>query len=482
MKTVGISVGKENIGIVIMEKKRITFSKIYTLQKEDLGAKIGEILAQLDIEKGSYVYLTLPEKDVILRSFVLPWMSKREIESGISFEIEKYIPFKIEELIWDYSYRRFIKEKKILVSFLAIKKKQFEEIEGIISSQDLKLFLVEPRFFSLFRLIKNRKEYLKYKGLAIFDLTSLDCSFTFFFEVFALFNRSFSLKGLASKLDLSSEEIRTKVSEEIRFSLQYLRRHFAFLSLEKLAIVIKGISFNKEFFSSLGEDLEIDMDVIFLKELTTAQIEEVEKVEAYAATQVDSFRVNFIPVRKEKEGFLFTPIKAEKALFKFFLIQALVGIFFLVSMTIFHQMKVDKLTTYVEEKEKRIASSPFKGKSIMNLKRILKKYKESLKKIEKITPQKVSFLFEDIEKNIPKGMWLEDLKVNFEKGRVSISGYVYLNSYFNERRKITEFISRLSRLSKIGKLFPYVKVLRRERRNIQDFEVTYFEIGLRSEK
>jgi len=345
MKTVGISVGKENIGIVIMEKKRITFSKIYTLQKEDLGAKIGEILAQLDIEKGSYVYLTLPEKDVILRSFVLPWMSKREIESGISFEIEKYIPFKIEELIWDYSYRRFIKEKKILVSFLAIKKKQFEEIEGIISSQDLKLFLVEPRFFSLFRLIKNRKEYLKYKGLAIFDLTSLDCSFTFFFEVFALFNRSFSLKGLASKLDLSSEEIRTKVSEEIRFSLQYLRRHFAFLSLEKLAIVIKGISFNKEFFSSLGEDLEIDMDVIFLKELTAVQLEEVEKVEAYAATQVDSFRVNFIPVRKEKEGFLFTPIKAEKALFKFFLIQALVGIFFLVSMTIFHQMKVDKLTT-----------------------------------------------------------------------------------------------------------------------------------------
>ena len=481
MKTVGISIGEENIGVIITEEGKITFSKTYFFQKEDIGAEIGEILTQLNIEKGSYVYLTLPEKDVILRSFILPWMSRKEIESGISFEIEKYVPFKIEELVWDYSYKRFVKKKKIIISFLAIKKRQFEQIEKIISSQDLKLSLIEPHFFSLFRLIKNRKEYLKFKCLAIFDFTSLDCSFTFFFEEFALFNHSFSLRDLVPDLDLSSKAIKAKVSEEIRFSLQYFRREFNIFSLDKLVIIAKEKSFDQEFFSSLREDLEIDMDVIFLKELTSAQIEDVEKVEAYAATQIDSFPVKFTPIRKEKEGFLFTTIttvKIEKTLLKFFLIQTLVGVFFLTLITVFFQMKTNKLAIEAKEKERRIASSSFKGKSIKSLKKILEERRKSLEEINKISPQEVSFLFEDIEKNIPEGMWLESLRVNFEEGRGSISGYIYLDNYFNEKEKIEEFISRLSESSKIGKLFPHIKVSERKRRKIRDFEVTYFEIGL----
>ena len=41
----------------------------------------------------STLNLSLPIKEIIFRSFVIPWMRSHEVKSVVSFEVLKYIPF-----------------------------------------------------------------------------------------------------------------------------------------------------------------------------------------------------------------------------------------------------------------------------------------------------------------------------------------------------------------------------------------------------
>ena len=49
------------------------------------------------------VAVALPPQDVLLRAFSIPPIPRSEVDTAVQFEARKYLPFKLSELVWDYT-------------------------------------------------------------------------------------------------------------------------------------------------------------------------------------------------------------------------------------------------------------------------------------------------------------------------------------------------------------------------------------------
>ena len=114
-KRVGIYIGSNAIGATVTEGKSI--SLMTTLEfaaAEETSTEIAneDIRWEALVNKALHeigpnvkkVYVSLADKDFIFRSLEMPLMNRKEIETSIDYEIEKYIPFKMEELEWDFEF------------------------------------------------------------------------------------------------------------------------------------------------------------------------------------------------------------------------------------------------------------------------------------------------------------------------------------------------------------------------------------------
>ena len=92
----------------------------------------------------NHVNLALPTKDIIFRSFNIPWMPSHEIKGVVDFESSKYIPFSLEELFFAYHPITINKDgnKKIQIIFVAIKKDALQNYLEIINQAGLNVDIV----------------------------------------------------------------------------------------------------------------------------------------------------------------------------------------------------------------------------------------------------------------------------------------------------------------------------------------------------
>ncbi|MBI3324219.1 MAG: pilus assembly protein PilM [Candidatus Omnitrophica bacterium] len=96
--------------------------------------------------------VSVPGRDVLLRSFNLPLLPKSELEQAIQFEVRKYIPFKAEELAWGYYAEEQRAQKRIGVVFVGIRQERYQRILGWCEGARVKPVLIEAQSVSLARL------------------------------------------------------------------------------------------------------------------------------------------------------------------------------------------------------------------------------------------------------------------------------------------------------------------------------------------
>jgi len=58
-------------------------------------------------------FTSIATKDIILRSFLIPYLNSIEVVGAVEFEVRKYIPFKIDELIYDFQTIK-VKERSFI--------------------------------------------------------------------------------------------------------------------------------------------------------------------------------------------------------------------------------------------------------------------------------------------------------------------------------------------------------------------------------
>jgi len=108
--------------------------------------------------KTDRVAVAIPTRDVLIRFFTMPLLPKTEWEAAIQFEARKYLPFKTDTLVWDYTASEVKSSNSLEVIFAAIQRAPFQELQALLADAGVKATCMEPRSQSLARLSAVHKK------------------------------------------------------------------------------------------------------------------------------------------------------------------------------------------------------------------------------------------------------------------------------------------------------------------------------------
>lgn len=491
---VGLYLGAGSVGATVMQGRNVIslanyeFSSLEESRIENLNdeirweALINKVLRDVNADS-SNVYVSLSDKDFIFRSLEVPLMKKNEIETSIVFEIEKYIPFKMDELAWAYEYVRLPKEKKNIVSFIGIRQNNLAKTKGILSRLKINALAIEPSCLSLVRAIKTSKRISKINNFAVLDFTNLEASLTFFQYDLPVFNRYLSIPKEGNSINLN------KFVESVILSFQYFKREFKAYSLDKF-IIISNVT-GGELIPPLKEGLQTDIEEISPYDLTSRNNAGIESIKAFGAINRDYYRNFFRPVFKqteleEKEEVLERPVNIPSLRAGLLLSLLGVGLISSVFLSIFLQNKVSFEKVELQ-KEERSITVPFEIKKLTwkQRKNVTAKREKEVKILRSLVKsfKGLSKFFDELgqRKILPPGAWLKDLSLTLgkESYKGTMSGYVFRDDDYQERLAIDEFISNLNNEYSAAEVFSSAEINSSAKQSIKGFKVTYFLVRLR---
>jgi hypothetical protein len=252
MSSLGIYFGTNLIGLIETKKEQILnyvnipLSRISGLQTEQKVPEEIKIVAVLKEElrkmkaEAKEVFAGLSGKDLVLRTFELPFLPPEELGNAVRFEVKKYLPFRIEELIFDFSLRLDKKAKRYSVLFMGIKKEKVDFYLSVLKQIQIPIKSLEYTGISATRLL--RLGHCKGRGIIGLVSGSLqeEINFLVLKDGFVLFSRDITLSSRYEDeaARVSTEVLVEKLKSEIRISLDYYKRKFPSKSLESVLFFI----------------------------------------------------------------------------------------------------------------------------------------------------------------------------------------------------------------------------------------------------
>lgn len=213
------------------------------------------------------VVVALPPKDLIIRFFEMPNIPKSEVVAGINFEMKKYIPFKIEELAYDFQYRVKQKANVIEVILCGMRQDPLDRYVNLFKQLSLNVLAFEPGLFSLFRLLVIKNKISSLHSYVILEFDKEEANIMIAEKGFSYFTRDIKLVSAkaGAKTQDEFDTIVFRLINEVRVSLDYYRRQFLRKDVDELiAISSKGFSGLVDNFS---KELGLKVSFIALNDL-----------------------------------------------------------------------------------------------------------------------------------------------------------------------------------------------------------------------
>lgn len=490
-KTVGLYLGVNSIGAVVAEANNIVSSvrfEFSSLESKENDSKNEEIRWEALINKtlrevGANVkdiFVSLSDKEFIFRSLDLPLMNRKEIEASLVYEVEKHVPFKMQELEWDYGYVRFPKERKTAISFIGIRENNFKRINAILSRLGLNVIIIEPSCISLVRTLKTHKDFSQLKNFAILDFTLTEAYLTFFQNDLPVFNRYLIVPRKDDEFDSAT------FIESVNFSLQYFKREFKTYNLEKFIVI--GEFTTENLIEPLKSEIQAEIQVLNPSNLVGREGTTVENAKAFGVVAKNStykFRPN---LKKTEKRSIASIASVSQGPLRLGLIFSILGIGLIVSIALSVLLGNDTMLKGAELKsiEKKIdVPSELKEFSWEKIKAMLEAKKERIAFVKNIKSSLVRFsqFFNTMGKAglLPRKLWLDKLEFDSfsNKPEVMLEGYIFRDSGYEESIGVDEFISNLTSNEVISSIFSNVELKTSNKVMIDKFEVTSFSIDMR---
>jgi len=267
MSVLGIYFGSSVISLVESKNKRplnltqVPLSLVapadLTEEKVPLEIKLGTLLKDELIAnkiETKEVAIILSGKDLIIRNFDMPLLSKEELQTAVNFEVKKYIPFRVEELVLDFQRKVNKSSHRNNILFAGIKKEALGKYLAILSQVGLRVNSIEYAGFSILRLLKLIG--IKTNGVIAVVAADLvkddETNFVVIEDGFPLFSRDITFISTTHEQDIKPQEdkatrVLEKLKRELRISLDYYNRKFSSKAISKLFFIT-------------GQDYQLDMD------------------------------------------------------------------------------------------------------------------------------------------------------------------------------------------------------------------------------
>ena len=400
------------------------------------------------------VFTAVAGKDVLIRHFQMPKIPKAEQQTAIKFEARKYIPFKIEDLLWDFHVVSSMhKAAKMEVIFVAVKREVAQRHLSVLQEAGLKTLALEPAPFSLLRIFALSNQLSKEKPSAIVDID------------YGMANINI-VKGRAcyltrdASLPKEQEVIFDNLLNEIRMSLDYYEKLFPAEQISK--ILLSGEVGLRDWDRRMAEELKLPIEQPKLAR--TVKFGKLLPPKTFAVPISLGLRglvkaeadVNLLREREvkpriavKKGGLEFTP-ELRQAILRAVILSGigLLTLYLVMLGRLFQEKK--QLEEVISLRPKlSLAISSFSYADIEETKKELEK---KLSTLDLVIDKRTLWTnkFNELPKIIPHGVWLNNLSITDELSRgnrvsrsLIISGTAYHENPVQEIGLVTKFASGL---------------------------------------
>jgi type IV pilus assembly protein PilM len=139
MNSLGIYFGPSSISIV-ESKGRLPVNNIHIPRSAISKGELSDDKVPDEIKMAPYlkeefkknkientdIRVSLSGRDLIIRNFAMPILPRQELSNAVNFEVKKYIPFKVEDLVSDFQLYTDKFGRKSYVLFVGIKKETLD--------------------------------------------------------------------------------------------------------------------------------------------------------------------------------------------------------------------------------------------------------------------------------------------------------------------------------------------------------------------
>ncbi len=448
------------------------------------------LLRENKIEEGS-ACVSIPIKEVFLRSFTLPSMPASELNSVVYYEAKKYIPFDLKLLDYVYQSVPFVenKQKRLRIIFYAIRKQTIEKYNRILKQTTCKPFVYEPSLVSLAKqLITKAQLRIDQKAVVVYVHANYG-QIIFYDKGFSYFVREFSLTPPdVDDPKMVSDFLRDNILREVRNSLGYYSRQFSQDKIQEI-LVLATVP-DAELVKVLTEELSVKVRMV--EPSVTAGLQTFAGMDAMCAcgaciTKVPSafLAFNFLQAKSEPQSvgsakgsfFISQLLSWEISDFIYAIQAAVICILLLGGGWFYGRFKLQE--TQKQSNNLTMQQGELANQSINEIEAQIKKNKDQLSAYNKILKNRnhISSKLINLTKALPEGAWLEGASFFADTSRtpMELKGYIYSPGQQGTQFKlVNDFLARLKK----DKDFSSVKLKLKstQEQKINDHDAVHFLI------
>lgn len=504
-RILGIYLGTEGVGVAEYDKKKLlatAYMPFAALEEEVASydqlssqikteALIQRLLRKIKAEAVEAV-VALPERDLTFRTLDMPLLKKNELALALPLEVEKYIPFKLQDVFWDHQANNNVREKKTQVAFLSAKREGIDELSSILANVNVHVNRVDAASLSSVAFLSSLgKVPKKLKDFAVIFYGKVDAEICIYENGFPKFSRYTKVP-----VDFEGNENVAKFIDDIRLTIGYYKREAGQAKIDKVIVVAPDDSHSS--FAKIADDLAlpaelISLDAIYSDQRLTTMYE--LKACALAMRAFGKVSDGFNLLQEEKAAAI-----AEKDVMNYFKAQApeapldpkatiaamaLSGLVFgAVFFSSAGPLKNAELKLL--DMQKTMDEAKLKVNDLSKLDKELSAIKKRVKDLTSVaTPKKnlsglLEVVFDGTEEQ--EGMWLSKVDVTGDeplfKYGIRIEGYVYVDSPDLERENFGTWVEGIKNNEFVKANGYTLSIESMERAEVYDYSVTKFIVKL----
>jgi len=438
-KRIGFYWGEEKITVVEFDKNtplQVVFSPLGSkantaspfssnlTEEIQITAILQKMMQDNNMMGGSF-YVSLPMKEIILRSFVVPLVKPDEIQNVVKFESKKYMPFDIQDLSYVFHTIPFSEglNKRLQVIFFAARKEVLARYERIFKQVNAEVSYCEPYMVSLSKALLFQKEVNPSDHFAFLILDKNLGRISFIDKGIPQFIREFPMKiapQAEGALDLE-ETLNAKIVNEVGNSYDFYARQFNGERIEKMLVASDFVQ--KDLLSTLETELKVTLTKYspVITTGTVGQSNDMDAVYAMGACispPVESLSdFNFLADKKGKPkskfdfALILMPYKGVMSVL-------LLCAFILAGIFVFFQAQLKST-----QKQYDLLSAKqgvHMGETKESLQAVIQHNTELLTQYKNIRMKsEMAFIILKLASHLPQGSMLSNLRIAYDKGDAS---------------------------------------------------------------
>jgi hypothetical protein len=434
--------------------------------------------------KGGPFYVSLPMKEIILRSFTIPFVKSDVIQDAIKFEAKKYMPFDLQDLSFVFYTIPFAEDqnKRLQVIFFAVRKEVLARYARIAKQVSAEISYCEPYMVSLTKALLFKKEIKPTDHLAFLTLDKNIGRICFIDQGIPQFIREFAVIS-PSQLEENkgtAETMNAKIVNEVGNSFDFYGRQFSGERIEQKLVSSDFVA--KDLLNTLETEIKVKITK-FSPVITTgghAQSNDMDAIYAMGACVAPPMDAlsgfNFLAGNKRKFGMSRDSMPSMDS-YKEVLYVLLICVVLLAGIYGFLQMQLKStMQQYYQLSAKQGA---FLHEPMDNIQAETKQNIDLLAQYKTIRAKSdVAFILFKVASHLPQGALLTNLSLNYDQGdsdnapvTIDMQGNVYredpneqiavvnqIFSDFKNDRELSRFVKNVNLVSFNGQEYKGRKV------------------------